>query len=133
MKPHAASALLAALVVLALAGCGSSGETTQTGSGGPPAAASTAPEPAPAGVRAKSCGAAAGTVGAVRVTGLSCGSGRAAVAAWNGMAECVPAAGESHSSCRVGKLVCIGAVAGRGLAVTCAGPGRSVAFVHRRD
>jgi hypothetical protein len=35
-------------------------------------------------------------------------------------------------SCRVGGFICLGAVTGRGVAVTCAAPGRSVAFIGRK-
>ena len=129
MRALAGIALATALALAA--GCGSSNEQTGTGSGPPPATSSTAPQ-APVGVRAKSCDATHGTLGPVRVTGISCSQGLAAVTAWMGRSDCTPAASESHSSCRVGHLVCIGSVAGSGLAVTCAGPGRSISFIRRR-
>ena len=125
-------AALAIVVAVITAGCGSSSDET-TGAGGTtssPAATSTTGQEAPVGVRAKSCGGT-GSSGEVRVTGVSCELGRSLVAGWYKDSACSAPKGASRTSCRLGKFTCLGAVTGRGIAVTCAGPGRSVAFIGR--
>jgi hypothetical protein len=121
------------------AGCGSSsdgGSGTQTGSqtgeaagaqtqGGAPGAT------APAGASAQSCGntTVTGTSG-LRVTGVGCAVGRGVVAAWSANDAC--AAGNSRPACTVSGYRCIGARTEAGIAVSCARPGRSIAFLARR-
>ena len=125
------SALIAVLAVAAmLAACGSSDEKQTSG---PPASTSTAPNSeAPVGVRAKSCKAVGAATGEVRVTGISCAAGRSTVRSWIADESCFAPGGASRTSCKIGKLTCLGAVADRGIVVNCAGPGRSVSFVGRR-
>ncbi len=129
IRPAALPLLLAAallvVAVLVLAGCGSSSEET-TG-GGPPASTSSAPQ----GVRAGVCKGAAALKGEVRVTSIACGEARSVVAAWNGEPKCFSPGGASRYSCKVGKLTCLAASVDAGIAVTCARPGRSLAFVAR--
>jgi hypothetical protein len=127
------SALIAAIALAAaIAACGSSSDETRTSA--PPASTSTAPNgEAPVGVRAKSCKAAGVAMGGeVRVTGVSCAAGRSIVRSWIADEGCSAPAGASRTSCKIGKLTCLGAVADRGIVVNCAGPGRSVSFVGRR-
>jgi hypothetical protein len=136
MAPRLKSALIGttatligtAAILLALSGCGSSSEQTQTA---PPASTSGAPKTeAPVGVRAKPCSGETATT-ELRVTGVSCDTGRFTVAAWSRNPRCAPPAGASRSSCRMGRLTCLGAVTDRGVAVTCAEAGRSISFIGR--
>ncbi len=124
---------LAIAVAAGGAGCGSSSDET-TGAGettAPPASTSTTPaEEAPVGVRARSCNAV-GSGGEVRVTGVSCELGRSLVAGWYKDSACATPKGASRTSCRLGEFTCLGAVTDRGVAVTCAARGRSVAFIVR--
>ena len=127
------SAVLAIAVAVTAAGCGSSSDETTGASettAPPPASTSTTPaQEAPVGVRAKSC--STGSSGEVRVTGVSCELGRSLVAGWYKNNACSAPQGASRLSCRLGKFICLGAVTDRGVAVTCAAPGRSVAFIGR--
>jgi hypothetical protein len=121
--PRPTTIVLAALVfavAMAAAGCGSpsSDETT------------TPAQEAPVGVRAKNCGGL-GSGGQVRVTGASCKLGRSLVAGWYKDSDCSAPEGASRTSCRLGEFTCLGAVVDGGVAVTCAAPGRSVAFIGR--
>jgi len=126
-----ALAALAIVVAMAAAGCGSSSDET-TGASETTAPTSTTPgQEAPVGVRARSCDVT-GSSGEVRVTGVSCELGRSLVAAWHKNTGCSAPEGASRMSCRVGGFICLGAVTDRGVAVTCAAPGRSVAFIGRK-
>jgi hypothetical protein len=117
--------LLVALLLLATlpAGCGSSDEDE-------PTATATTP-PAPAGASARGCGetTVAGTKG-LRVTGIGCGVGRGVVAAWTKKPDCPPAPDASRSSCSLPDgYRCLAAVTDRGVTVSCARPGGSLAFL----
>jgi len=124
-------AVLAIVGAVTAAGCGSSSDETTGASEttAPPASTSTTPE-APIGVRARSCGAT-GSSGEVRVTGVSCELGRSLVAGWHKDSDCAAPKGASRTSCRLGKFTCLGVVTDRGVGVSCAAPGRSVAFIGR--
>jgi hypothetical protein len=129
-----ALAALAIVAAMAAAGCGSSSDETTGASEttAPPASTSTTPgQEAPIGVRARGCGGT-GSSGEVRVTGVSCELGRSLVAGWYKNGKCSAPEGASRTSCRLGRFICLGAVTDRGVAVTCAAPGRSVAFIGRR-
>lgn len=130
-------AILLAVLALALAitGCGSSpDETSSAPAGDSPASKSTVPgREAPAGVRTERCGEGSTQGGEIRVTGVSCKLGRELVAGWYKNSACSSPKGASRTSCKLGEFTCLGAVTDRGLAVTCAGPGRSVAFVGKPD
>ena len=130
--PSPISLLFAVLAIAAaIAGCGSSSE--QTGTTEPPASTSTVPvSEAPVGVRAQSCKGTSAAASEIRVTGVSCAAGRSTVAAWSRERSCSSPAGTSRTSCKVGKLTCLGAATDRGVAVTCAGVGRSISFVGKR-
>jgi hypothetical protein len=128
-------ATLAALTV----GCGSDGSGSGYGAGDsteqPPTATATTPE-APPGASARDCRVV--VIGAVRTTGIGCESGGRVVLAWLGKPVCSAPAGASRFSCTVeGGYRCSGASTDRGIAVSCARPGASVAFVApivaRRD
>jgi hypothetical protein len=139
----AARPILLILVVLALAsavGCGSSdggsgygphGSTGAASTEGGETATATTP-PAPPGAAARTCeGTVAGT-DRLRVTGIDCDLGRGVVAAWANAAACSEPADASRFSCSVHDgYRCLGAVTERGIAVSCARPGSSVAFVAK--
>lgn len=124
-------AVLPLLIVAALlAGCGSSGDSRSEGGG----ATATTPA-APPGASVRACGetTVAGTSG-TRVTGIGCDVGRGIVAAWARKPACPPPAGASRSSCSLGDgYRCLAAATDRGIAVSCARPGASVAFLADRD
>lgn len=126
-RAHLSLALAAALLVLAalaVAGCGSSSDET-TGEG--PASTSAAPQ----GATAKVCRGASALRGEVRVTGVDCNEGRAVVAGWNGEPKCFSPSGASRYSCKVSQMTCLAATVDTGIAVTCARPGQSLAFLAR--
>jgi hypothetical protein len=97
-----------------------------------PTATATTPA-APPGASARPCeGTVAGT-GQVRVTGIGCDVGRGVVAVWAHKPACSSPADASRFSCTVyGGYRCLGGAADRGIAVSCAHPGGSVAFVAKR-
>jgi hypothetical protein len=135
LRPNiAALAALAIVGAMAASGCGSSADETTGASetAAPPASTSTTRgQEAPVGVRAPSCNAT-GSSGEVRVTGVSCELGRSLVAGWYKDGDCSATEGASRMHCRLGRFVCLGAATDRGIAVTCAAPGRSVAFIGRK-
>jgi hypothetical protein len=124
--------LAAALCAAAIGGCGSSGDSSES-SGGEPTARATTPS-APPGSSVRSCGdtTVAGTE-QLRVTGTGCDVGRGVVAEWADKPACSGPAGASRFSCAVhDEYRCLGAASERGVAVSCARPGSSVAFLARR-
>jgi len=128
---HPLSLALVALaigLVMAIGGCGSSGESTGDTAGTTTGASGST---APVGAAAKAC-ASAGGASDLRVTGIGCAAGRGVVGAWTNSSACSSAAGASRTSCSVDDYRCLGAAAARGLAVSCARPGRSVSFVVKR-
>lgn len=124
--PIAMLALAAAL----LGGCGSSASNSaDTGPGAaPPRGAATAP----AGASAQSCGARVAETGSLRATGVSCAEAKAVLLAWQRDEGCVGSQGISHIACTVRSYRCVATRTDRGLAVSCARPGHSVAFISRR-
>jgi len=125
--------LAATLCAAAIGGCGSSGGESDESSGGEPTARATTPS-APPGSSVRSCGntTVAGTE-QLRVTGVGCDVGRGVVAEWTNKPACSGPAGGSRFSCTVhGDYRCLGAAGERGVAVSCARPGSSVAFLARR-
>ena len=123
-------ALLAAAL---LAGCGSdqSNETTAPAQSGSETTQAQESGSGPVGVRARSCGD--GKVQQLRVVGIDCGSGAKVAAAWNGDPSCRPPQGQSRSACAAGEYRCLAAAVDRGLSVTCARRGRTIAFIARPD
>lgn len=133
-RPLTSFCLLATLAAL-IAGCGSDGSGSGYGSrdstGGPATARATTPE-APPGASARTCAATTAGTAQLRVTGIDCDEGRGIAASWAAKPACAAPEGASHFACTVaGGYRCIGAVAERGLAVSCARPGASVAFIVR--
>ncbi len=130
MRLAGAIAITLLAAVLA-AGCGSS-------SGGADATSSRPAPPAsdpgaPAGAAAHACAIDAGGASGLRVTSVSCGRGQKVVNAWQRDPSCRPAAGGSRAGCTVAGYRCIATATDRGLAVSCAGPGRSIAFTAKRN
>lgn len=130
--------LLAIFALAAIAaGCGSSSDETSgtSATSEPPAATSTTPsgQEAPVGVRAKSCAIGRASGGVLRVTGVSCELGRSVVAGWYKDSACSIPQGASRTACKLGEFGCLGTTTGRGVAVNCAGPGRSISFIGRPD
>jgi hypothetical protein len=108
-------ALLAA--ALALAGCGSSGETTQ---------GAAAPKP-PVGSSVTSCHDEL-LSGPARAAGASCAEARSIVTRWVHAPSCMSSSGQSRGSCTVGGYGCLSTRTDRGIAVSCAHPGRAISF-----
>jgi hypothetical protein len=112
-------ALLAAIVLAA--GCGSSGDGTGSG----PQAV-----PPPLSGAVDECAAPAGTED-LRVLGTDCSAAATVAGDWSDSADCRPAAAGSRGSCRLGAWRCLSVKAARGIEVSCAGRGRSIAFSVR--
>ena len=108
------------LAIAVLGGCGSSGdETTGGGSTGP------------AGAAAQACALNTGAVEGLRVTGVSCGKGQRLAAAWKRSPDCRKSG--SRGGCSISSYRCLATATDRGWSVSCAKPGRSVAFTVLRD
>jgi hypothetical protein len=120
-------ALCAAIVV----GCGSGSGSTAS-SAGSEATAPTSGASAPAGASAKSCETQAVDAEGLRVTGVACGVGHDVMFAWQRDERCAPTADASRSGCTVGGYRCQAVVADQGVAVSCARPGQTVAFIVPR-
>jgi hypothetical protein len=114
--PLAAAVLAATLV----AGCGdsSSDETS-------------APPPAPIGAGVKSCDSHAGEVESLRPTGLPCEQARRVMYGWQREPSCSLASGASRGSCLARSYRCLAVRTDRGLAVSCAREGQSIAFLAK--
>jgi hypothetical protein len=142
VKPFRASLTLIAVALattLVVSGCGSSSEETGDGTTAPAGTEATgtpppdsSPSGVPSGVRAKACGSAGKGLEAVRVTGVGCAAGRKLASSWADSENCTIPAQASRGSCRVQGRVCLSALTDRGVAVTCAAPGKSVSFIARR-
>jgi hypothetical protein len=108
-----------------LGGCGGSSDTTG-GAGAEPPATSTAPP----GAKAQGCALDVDGIKGLRVTNVSCGEGQRLALAWQRAQACAKEG--SRSGCAVRSYRCVATAAGRGWSVSCAKPGRSVAFTARR-
>ncbi|HSS32507.1 MAG TPA: hypothetical protein VLL27_04425 [Solirubrobacterales bacterium] len=120
--PIAIMALGAAL----LGGCGGSSQSDSTAA--PQGGATTAP----AGASAQSCKVRVAGVEALRATGVSCGDAKGVILAWQRSDGCVGSQGISHVACSIRSYRCIATRTDRGLSVSCARPGRSLAFISKR-
>ena len=127
--------VLCGFVMLAplASGCGSDGSGSGYGARdsteGPATATATTPE-APPGATARACEGTVAGVTDLRVTGIGCDAGDAVAASWKEEPSCAAPADASRFSCAVPNgYRCIGASAGRGITVSCARPGASVAFI----
>jgi hypothetical protein len=121
---------LALVVTLALlGGCGdSSSDETGTDSsprGGVPTA--------PAGASARSCPSAGSGVTDLRATATSCAEARQVASGWRRAKECDKFGASSRSGCSLLSYRCLASATDRGWSVSCAKPGRSIAFTVSRD
>jgi hypothetical protein len=127
--PLIATALLATAL---LAGCGSSAD----GGGGGSTRQGPAPAPsgtsAPAGATAASCDAYAEDAEALRATAIPCDQARQVMFGWQRQPSCALPAGASRGSCLTRSYRCQSVRGGRGVAVSCARAGESIAFVAQR-
>jgi hypothetical protein len=114
-----------ALLAILSSGCGSS----STESSGEETSAKTATPP---GAVVPVCTAATANVGAMRVSGVSCATGRKVAAGWSSKSACSTPSGASRTSCKVGAYRCLGITTERGLVVSCARPRRSISFIAKR-
>jgi hypothetical protein len=119
-----AGVLTVALLAILASGCGSSG-TESPGEG------STKAVP-PQGAAVRDCAGTSAGVDALRVSGVGCPTGRNVAASWTAKNDCAPPAGASRTSCTVGDYRCLSTATERGLAVSCARPGRSISFIFKR-
>jgi hypothetical protein len=123
--PAGACALALALVALPAVGCGSSGSGSSSG-------ARSEGSQTPPGATARTCAASTHGVGELRVTGVACSVAAEVAAAWAAEGGCATTASASRTACTVGRYRCLAIAAERGLAVSCARPGRSISFVASR-
>jgi hypothetical protein len=121
----AGACTLAVALVLLAAGCGSSGS-------GSSSSEATEGRGAPAGATARTCADSAHGVAELRATGGTCSLAAEVAGSWTAEAGCAPAPSASRTSCAVGRYRCLAVATGKGFAVSCARPGRSISFVVRR-
>jgi hypothetical protein len=131
----AIAAIALAAAALLVAGCGSdsggsSGYGRNSGDVSQPTQATTTPTSpsGPSGVRARSC-RPEGEIASLRTVGENCGTALAVAADWSGRAGCSAPGDASRFACSVRGYRCLGTTAGRGIAVSCARPGRSISFI----
>jgi hypothetical protein len=117
--------LAVALAAILASGCGSS-STNSSGEGSTKTAA-------PPGAAVLACAGTPASVGALRVSGVGCATGGEVVSAWTAKNSCSTPAGTSRTSCMAGTYRCLGITTERGLAVSCARPGRSISFLVKRS
>jgi uncharacterized protein YceK len=126
-------AAIAFLFVIAalLSGCGSSSDSGSTGGEG--GSTQTAPSTgAPAGAAAESCETFAADAEALRATNVPCERARRVMYGWQRQPSCALPAGGSRGGCRSRSYRCQAVRSDRGIAVSCARAGESVAFIARR-
>lgn len=130
--PLVAAALLAALV----AGCG--GSSIETDGSRTGTVTSVVPIPGKGnsgpsiGASARSCDAYSTDAGALRATSISCSQARQVIYGWQRERSCAAPAGASRSSCLTRSYRCQATRTDRGVAVSCARKGQSIAFIARR-
>lgn len=127
MRLARSPAPLLLLTAALLAGCGSD-STEGTRSEPTPTTEATGP----AGASARSCAGGA-EIADLRVTGTGCDTAQAVATGWTGKADCATPREASRLSCTVRDYRCLGTATDRGIAVSCARPQRSIAFVAKRN
>ncbi len=133
MRLARASVPLAVLAAILVAGCGSNNQRDQSQAATQAETATRqATVTAPAGASARSCASGAADREELRVVGVDCGTGQTVATGWSRDATCASPAGASRFACSVRGYRCLGTAAERGVAVSCARPGRSIAFVVKR-
>ncbi|HET7445333.1 MAG TPA: hypothetical protein VFJ57_11795 [Solirubrobacterales bacterium] len=119
-----------ALAAAVFAGCGGSSgsDSTETGSGAAPQGGAAT---APAGASTVRC-VDIGEAESVRLTGVTCEEAKWVLLNWQIRNDCVGSQGISHVACTVRSYRCIATRTERGVSVSCAKPGRSIAFTSKR-
>ena len=120
------------LAAALLVGCGSSDSGKGTRSESAATTEATTDVAGPPGASARSCAGSA-EIADLRVTGTGCGTAEAVAAAWTGNADCATPREASRFSCTVRDYRCLGTATDSGIAVSCARPQRSIAFVAKRN
>lgn len=87
---------------------------------------------APRGAVATSCDAHAATVEGLRATGVPCDQARQVIYGWQRESSCALPTDSSRGSCLTRSYRCQAVRTDRGLAVSCARAGRSIAFLAKR-
>jgi hypothetical protein len=107
-------AVVVVAVALLVVGCGggSSNSTTQP--------------KAPAGSKVVTCKA-----GGLRATSVECASAHKVMDSWESSHACALDQGESRGACSVSGFRCQSVWTGKGVSVSCARPGESVAFIKK--
>jgi hypothetical protein len=133
----AAPLVIVAFAALLLGGCGGSSsdegsmpDVTIQGGKAPPGADTSG---APVGAAARSCDTDTVDVEELRATGVSCGQARQVMYGWQRASSCAGSSGASRSACTSRSYRCLSTRTDRGLAVSCSRPGRSIAFIAKRD
>lgn len=123
---------IVALAAVLLAGCGGSSSSSTGASTGTGASGSGAP-PAPVGAAARNCDTRAVDAEGLRAVGVSCGAARKVMYGWQLLGACAPPSAASRTSCTVRSFRCLSGRTDRGVVVGCSRPGKSIAFVAKRD
>ena len=132
MKRFALAILAVLAAVLLVAGCGGGSSSTAPAGGastggaparGPPKQA-TAPD-APAGAKVVSCDASIH----LRAAAVDCATARATMAKWESSDSCALHKDISRNSCEVGGFRCQAVNVDAGISVSCVGPEGDVAFI----
>lgn len=124
----AALAAVLPVALIALAGCGSSGGTTESSSEKGGAGATESTSNAPLGASVKSCPNNVVSKSPIRVAGTSCDEGQATVEAWSRSHSCLQPSMTARSSCSAGQYRCLSLRTQKTIAVNCSRKGRSVSF-----
>jgi hypothetical protein len=119
--------ITAIAAALALAACGSDDDSGDTATQETTVQSVGA---APIGASARSC-PTDGALTELRAAGVGCDTARKVMVTWN-QPRCLPESGASRSQCTVGGYRCQAVRTERGLAVSCARPGKSISFLRRR-
>jgi hypothetical protein len=123
---------VAALALALPAGCGDSPSEESSTSGGP-TRTEEAPTPgAPVGAAAKSCEAHSTDTESLRATEIPCDRARQVMYGWQREPSCSLPPGASRGSCLTRSHRCLATRADRGIAVSCARAGQSIAFISAR-
>lgn len=127
---RAAPLAVLALVAALLLGCGGSSSDSSTGGG---TQSQTGTSTSPAGASVQHCRSGEAGVTELKATGTTCTEARHLMLGWTHSSACRPAQGASRASCPALSYRCLATATGRGWSVSCAKPGRSIAFTVRRD
>jgi hypothetical protein len=122
---------IVALAAALLSGCGGSSSSDE-GSQDGVARSTTGVSKAPLNAAAKSCRVNVVGVERLLATGIPCEQARRVMLGWQRSHACLAPSGASRSSCTARSFRCLGASTDRGIAVSCARAGESIAFIAKR-